>query len=154
MEIRKAEIKDIARLMPLVKMFHEEHLKPFGMGWDPVTIDQTMHIFIEQHVALVIENDQEIIGVIAGAVIPSFTDGSQRIFNESIWYVKPEHRGGSTGIRLLRLVEKYCINIGINKIVMIGMFNNEIDRLGSFYTSQGYTGLEIHYVKDLKNAKN
>lgn len=152
MEIRKAKHTDIPKVLPLVRAFHDETLKPFGMGFDPVSVEQTIRTFIEHHVGLVVEKDGEIVGVIGGAIIPSFTDYSVKIFAESIWYVLPAHRGAASGIKLLRLVEDYCRNVGITKVVMIGMSNDDIDRLGSFYARMGYHEVEIHYQKDIKNA--
>lgn len=161
MKIRRATTEDLPRIMPLIMAFHKETLEPFGMGFDIPSVEAIVKIFSEQHIGLVVEIEDpsrlgqyQIVGVIGGAIAPSFTDFSQRIFNEAIWFVLPEYRGGSAGVKLLKLVEEYCKNIGVQKIVMIGMFNEDRDRLASFYEKMGYKAIEIHYIKDLKNAGN
>lgn len=157
MRIRKAEHIDIPKILPLIQAFHKETLKPFGMGWDPVSVENTILSFSENHTGLVVETKQadesyKIIGCIGGAIAPSFTDYKQSIFVESIWYVLPEYRGGRTGIKLLDLVEDYCRQKGISKIVMIGMFDDNIERLSGFYNKKGYKELELHFIKDLNDA--
>ena len=154
MNIRKATNLDIAKVLPLIRAFHKETLEPFGMGFDPISVEATIKLFIDQGVGLLVEKKGQIVGMIGGAVIPSFTDYSQKIFAECIWYILPKHRGGSAGIKLLKLVEDYCQNIGIKKIIMIGMCDDGIGRLAAFYNKMGYKAVEIHYIKDLTNAKD
>jgi len=152
MNIRKAEKADIAQLIPLIREFHKETLKPFGMGFDVKSVENTISMYIEHHVGLVVEKDGEIAGCIGGAVAPSFTDYNQRIFIESIWYVKPEYRGLAEGVKLLRMVEDYCRKIGITKICMKAMECSTIERLSSFYRKCGYKPLERDFIKELNNA--
>lgn len=154
MRIRRVTVEDMPRVMPLVFAFHKETLQPFGMGFNISSVEQIIKLFAENHIGLVVEDGESLIGVIGGAIAPSFTDFKQKIFNEVIWYILPEFRGGSTGVKLLKLVEDYCRNIGVNKIVMVGMFNNDIDRLANFYNKMGYKELEIHFVKDITYARN
>lgn len=154
MKIRRATTEDLQRIMPLIMAFHKETLEPFGMGFDIPSVEAIVKIFSEQHVGLVVEDGEQLIGVIGGAVAPSFTDFNVRIFNEAIWFVLPEYRGGSAGIKLLKLVEEYCKNIGVQKIVMVGMFNEDRERLAGFYEKMGYRAIEIHYIKDLTHAGN
>lgn len=149
MQIRKITKLDVPKLIPLVRAFHNETLKPFGMGFDPASVESTLLLFAEHHIGLAVLFEDEIVGVIGGVITPSFTDYNQKMFAESMWYVLPEHRGGSGGVKLLKLVEDYCKKIGVNKIIMIGMFDENIEKLGGFYNRMGYNELEIHYQKDL-----
>jgi len=151
MNIRRAKIIDIPRLIPLVRAFHEETLEIFGMGYDTPSVERTLREFILNHIGIVVEVKGEIVGVIGGAIVPSFTDHKQTIFAESMWYILPAHRGGVIGVKLLKLVERYCLDRGIEKIVMIGMCDDRADKLKDFYKRMGYEALEIHYIKDLSN---
>lgn len=155
MRIRKARHVDIPKIIPIVKAFHEEALKPFGMGFDMCSVEATISGFIADHIGLVVEagDPAVIIGCIGGAVIPSFTDYSQKIFVESIWYLLPEFRGGRAGVYLLDMVEEYCRRNGITKIVMVGMADPRIEKLSKFYLWRGYKKLELHFVKELTDAK-
>jgi len=158
MQIRQAEKRDIPQMIPMVRAFHKETLEPFGMGYDTLSVEKTLTAFVDYHVGLVVEVDGDlpgsthIVGLIGGAIVPSFTDLRIKIFYESMWYVLPEHRGGSNGIKLLKLVEDYCVKVGVNKIVMIGMYNDNREKLAGFYSRMGFKELEIHYIKDLPNA--
>lgn len=152
MQIRKAQVTDIPRLIPLIKLFHQETLSQFGFGWDNLSIARTIETFIQHHIGLVVEEKDEIIGVIGGAVTPSFTDYRQRIFIESIWYVNPGYRGLAQGVELLKLVEEYCRRLKINKIIMVGMHDHNHEKLDLFYKRMGFRILESQYMKDLYDA--
>ncbi len=154
MKIRRVTTEDIHHIMPLIMAFHKETLEPFGMGFDIKSVEALIKLFAEQHIGLVVEDGHQLVGVIGGAIAPSFTDFNIKIFNEAIWYVLPDHRGGSSGVKLLKLVEDYCRNIGIHKIAMIGMYNDDRERLAGFYSKMGYRPLETHYIKDLNDAGN
>ena len=143
-EIRKARAEDVPACMDLVKEFHEEVINDFGFGFDPIrgigfAVAQVEGCFVA-------ELNGGIIGLIAGQVL-TYPVSGQKMFMESIWYVKKEHR--RIGLRLLRRLEDWCREQGIPHIVMALMCSDKGKKIGEFYERCGYRPFEMQYVKNL-----
>ena len=153
MKIRKPQQEDLPSVMPLLKAFHEESLSFFDLGWDETSVMATMQFFMDNHVALLVEDDfGEVIGVIAGIISPYFLNHHVKIFQEAVWFIKAEHRSARAGMQLFDLMEDYCVRIGIQKIVMVSMFNLNYEKLGRFYEGRGYKPMETQFIKGLNHA--
>ena len=146
--IRKVEINDIPKIIVLIDEFYQESLKDYGLSFSEDTLYETILNFVNNHIALLAEKDNEIIGCIGGVVMPSIFDKNQKIAQEAIWYMPKEERKGSSGIRLLHQFEQECLNRGAKFISMIHMSNLMSDELRKFYEKSNYRLLENHYLKE------
>lgn len=144
--IRLIEESDIEQAVLLVKSFYEESLKLYGFSYN----DETLIAIAKEHCvnksALVMIEDSKIVGVIAGKFV-LFPASDYKVFQETIWYVLPEHR--KHGLKLFRETENYCKSIGIKTMIMSNMENLNSEKMAIFYKSQGYKPLEVQWVKML-----
>lgn len=64
---------------------------------------------------------------------------------EIAWYVSPESRGGSQGIKLMQFMEKIAREAGVKYFTMVSMYSS-MD-VGSIYERLGYRKTETSYTK-------
>ena len=147
--IRKAEDQDIDAILELIIQFYKESLKEYGLKISIATIKNNIKVFIDNHIIIIAEKNTDIIGVIAGIVVPSIFDDSQIIAQEIMWYINKDFREGSSGLRLLKSFEDICRFLGVNKIYSGHTNNLNPDRLNKFLVRQGYTSMETHYIKNI-----
>jgi len=143
--IRLAVKEDMSELLPLVKSFYDESLKNYGFDFNEEALKSVIESHCENNSGLVMVEDR-IVGVIAGNFI-QFPTSNIKIFQEVIWYVLPEYR--KNGLRLFKETEKYCKAIGIQAVIMGNMANLNNDKMDRFYKSQGYSTLEVQWIKML-----
>jgi hypothetical protein len=62
------------------------------------------------------ENDNEIIGYIVYFIGLNLHYKDCLLATEDIYYLKPEYRKGSTGIKMFKFAEKFLKSIGVNMI--------------------------------------
>jgi GNAT superfamily N-acetyltransferase len=67
---------------------------------------------------------------------------------ETVWFIDPAHRGGSTAVRMLEAYEAWAAGIGCRFAGMAGM--GEDPAVAALYQRRGYSGAEVHYLKPLQ----
>jgi len=145
--IRKAEIKDVIAIGELTRKFFKESLSDYGLRLDDETIQETLTNYINNLIGIIAEQDGRVVGVIGGLVTPSIFDKSQLIGQETVWYVDPKYRRGTTGIKLICAFEDECKVRGADLIVMVHMGNLYADVLDRYYKKRNYKLLERDYIK-------
>lgn len=88
-------------------------------------------------------------GVIIGMVYPCYWNPDVLMAQEFGWWVEPEYRNTSLGIKLLNKFEDTAKEMGAKHISMIALESSSPDKVGSIYTKKGYTLLEHTYMKEL-----
>ena len=96
---------------------------------------------------ILIEKEKK--GLILGIVYPYIFNPQILIAQELGWWVEPEYRGTTVGVRLLKEFELQARKKGANKIIMASLHNEYKDKLASIYNKLGYAPLEYMYIKDL-----
>lgn len=144
MEIRRAQRKDIPRLIFLGEEFAELSKSIHGFKVSREKIIEFTNDVIDSdiHVGLVLIENDEIQGFIIG-VIRQIYFSKDVALQEMAWYV----RHGVKGLGLLFEFEKIAKQIGCYKIV-VGNKPQYFD-LERFYLRRGYSLLEQHYVKHI-----
>jgi GNAT superfamily N-acetyltransferase len=66
----------------------------------------------------VARDDAGVHGAIGGNVVPFWWNDTVRAASEQFWYVQPEYRGGTAGIKLLDAFERQAVNDGASWIAM------------------------------------
>ena len=145
--IRKATGEDKPRIIELIIEFYKESLRDFGIKFDLETLYETVQNFIDNQIGIVAEEEGKIIGVIGGMIAPSMFDKSQKIGQESVWYVTQEARKGKVGLYLIKAFEEECIKRGANAIIMIHMSNLYPEILDRLYKINGFRLMESNYIK-------
>lgn len=144
-EIRLGQEGDYVKALECIKGFSDESFQKYNLGYDRDTTLSIMPNFVNS--SLVMYKDDELIGVIAG-YITNWLPTGEKVFQEIIWFVKPEHRRYS--IKLFNALEDQCKKWGISRIIMA--YFGDIE-LKDFYVRKGYKFLEAHYLKNLTEDK-
>lgn len=145
--IRRATAADKNGVLELIADFYSEYLIDYGFRFDYDLYKQDFDICAKhsQIVALLIENEGQIDGFIAGVIVrrPFFPDVAA---NELMWYVRKSAR--KDGVKLLNAFERRCQEMGCSEILMVGLSDTKAENmLGRF----GYTRLESTFIKRIKN---
>jgi len=142
--IREARLEDKEDIGNLVKEFHDESLKDYGISFN---IECAKDTFMKHYQSsLVLIQDNKVIGAIIGTLITHGMD-TKKAYQEMMWYVTKTHR--RYGIKLLKALEAKCKENGIGYIVMGHMTNKKSERVERLYTRMGYEMLEVQYMKTL-----
>ena len=144
--IRQAIIEDSNAIKDLIKEFYDESLCEYGFSLDEDTINETIQNFVNNHIVLLVEKDNKIIGIIAGIVAVSIFDKKQRLAQEAIWYITKDERKGNIAIKLIEEFEKESKKRGANFILMGSMGNLNADILNRLYEIKKYKLMERHYI--------
>ena len=147
--IRKAELRDVPFVVKLVKEFFEESLNDYGLLLEDAAIFETLENYAKNHIGIIAEENEEIVGVAGGLVSPSIFDKSQLIGQETIWYVDKRYRGGVIGFKLIKAFEEECKKRGAHLIAMVHLGNLYADILDRIYKHRGYKLMEQQYIKKI-----
>lgn len=147
--VRQAKYEDIDTVKNLIKEFYNESLYEYELSLDENTIKETIKNFIDNHIGLVAEINNKIIGVMGGIVATSIFDKKQRLGQEAIWYITKEERKGKVAFKLIEEFEKKCKERGANLISMICMNNLNSEVLDRLYKIKKYKLMEKHYIKEV-----
>lgn len=93
--------------------------------------------------------DNKLIGFIAGMKHEHFFSTNQKV-SDLGFYVLPEHRGCSAAVKLIRKLEGWTKDIGINDLCIGQTTSIEIDKTKNFYERLGYQVVGFNTVKHLK----
>jgi GNAT superfamily N-acetyltransferase len=101
------------------------------------------------HAFLVLmEEDREVVGAM-GVVVGPMTFWDKLSANEIFWYVLPEHRKGSTPIRMLRVAEAEAKRRGCSVVVAGHKVFWNAEKMERLYRVVGYQPHDLMYVKEI-----
>lgn len=149
-EIRFLDIRDLSRLGPLVRSFAKESRlqEQFNARIDVSHFMGTVETLMKSGVGegIIAEEEGRFIGMVLYVITPHLFTGLKTL-TESAWYVFPEVRNSSTGVRLFKAMEQRAKEAGVEIIIMIHLQNLQPEELKGFYEGQGYQLTENSYVK-------
>jgi GNAT superfamily N-acetyltransferase len=73
-----------------------------------------------------------------GAVINEFFFSEYERATDLGFYILPEHRGGTTAVRLLKTIENWAKEMGVNEIFMGHSVGGKVEETKQFYLRNGY----------------
>ena len=142
MNIRRLGPWEEEDILPIAEQFHAEaHL---GGTFDPSFCLAAWQSLGTQRAAFAMFKDGQIVGVLAGFIAPQFMTGVM-LAQEMFWYVKPEHRGSLSGVRMFQEFEKWATEKQAYGIVMASLADNP--PVAELYKKRGYRHIESHYLK-------
>jgi len=142
--IRQAVPSDMDNVLALVQEFHTESLNDFGMSCNEEKSKALMPQVMRSMIVLEVEG--KLVGLIAGLIVEALT-GIGLTFQEIMWYVSKKHR--RYGIKLYRELERYCLQWGVNSIVMANMGDKRDESFHKFYLKEGFRHIETQYMKKI-----
>lgn len=100
--IRKATLDDLGVILKQLKDFSDFYKSRHSLyGKDEQFTHNLIAGFIKDHVFFVAEKDGEILGFIAGMILPHTYNPSITTLTELFWWTKPEARQSRAGLLLL-----------------------------------------------------
>jgi len=145
--IRNAEPKDFPAILELSAEFwlHTMFSEPFEHEHTLRMVEQAY----SHGLLAVVEIKGEVVGFTAG--VKSFLLASTKalVATELAWWISPDHRGGKSGIKLLRHIETQAKSQGIKYWSMVTMESSAPEMVAKMYERMGYSKSETIYTKVL-----
>jgi ribosomal protein S18 acetylase RimI-like enzyme len=140
--IRDAQLSDVPRLVEMGQRFIKETSYSKHLRDNPECAAVLITSLIEKGSLLILEQGQEIIGMLGFVMFPHFMSGDLTA-GEIFWWVEPEHRG--QGLKLLREMERRARVEGAKYVQMVAP--NE--KVGRLYERLGFDRIETSYQRAL-----
>lgn len=147
MSVRRGEARDIAAIVAMACEFWTHTV--YEEEACPESISAMVRLCLEQNLLSVVEINNEIAGFAAGIKGALLGNNKTAVGTELAWWVNPEHRSGSNGIKLLKHIEALAKEAGIKYWVMAYMESSMPETVKCMYEKMGYRKTEISYMREL-----
>lgn len=150
MIIRPISITDTLAIVEMGEsMHHESAYRHLDYRYDKC-MDLCMFVMEnpDAQLGIVAVEGAEIIGMFGGYVVPYFF-GADLVAMDWLLYVKPEHRGGSAAVKLLRHYEAWAREKGAKQAVLGISTEIATDRTLQFYERMGFRRIGHALRKEL-----
>jgi GNAT superfamily N-acetyltransferase len=123
------------------------HWKELALDQDKVPLDPQFEVYREREkrgelFVLSVRKDGALIGYFVGFIAPSLHYKTCLTCTMDIFYIHPEHRGSSLGIKLFTEVRERCKKRGVHRIVVGSKMHKDASIL---FERLGYTEIERFY---------
>jgi GNAT superfamily N-acetyltransferase len=150
--IRDATIEDLKEIVHLGKEFFDNALFHLNIEYHHASVWHMLNNLRinEKGILLVAESEGKLQGMVGGTLFEWYFNPRYKSGQEIFWYVSPEYRGTTVGIRLLKEMERQAKAKGASSWIMISeahMGNH--DDMDKLYRKLGYSDHETAYIKDL-----
>jgi GNAT superfamily N-acetyltransferase len=122
---------------------------PYDVAYKAGSAINTFDLCLSQGLLFVAEINQEIIGFTAGIAVPLLGNMDVLHGTELAWWVAPEHRGGTAGIKLLKRLESAAKEKGCVYWSMAFMETSMPSVVKKMYEKLNYELKETSYGKRL-----
>jgi GNAT superfamily N-acetyltransferase len=144
-EIVRPDIWETLEVMPgIIKSFAKEceHLEP-----DTETIQESTKKLWNYQITILAKKDNVVAGAIQGVLIPHIWNKNILAAQEMLFYVKPDFRGSSVAMRLIRAYEDLMKEIrpDMSSLSLMAWFSPT--SLPKVYNKMGYSLSEQTYLK-------
>lgn len=147
MKVRRLRPWELADTVPLAGEFHAA--AKLGGEFDSGIFMETMAGLGEscRLGAIGLFRNGALVGVLLGTMARHFlTD--HLIAQEIMWWVTPDARHGTHGIRMVAEFEKWAKEFGASAVVMASFVETDgDDRLSGIYERRDYRKIETHFFK-------
>lgn len=146
--LKPEDTEDIKRI---IKEFRQEGLDAYNLSFDNDSLDLLIDFFCHNETCAVIIGliDEQIKGIIAGAIHLFPFNRNEKIAEEKIWFVSKDARGTKLGIQMLDFFEYYVKTKGAKRLIMANMGNINNGVMKRFYERRGYRELETYFIKEV-----
>lgn len=137
-----------AEAEPLLRRHWEEialdrDTVPLDPDWDAYARIEAAGLM---HITTARDGTGRLVGYAAYFLAPNLHYRSLHVAETDIFWLSPEHRRGSAGLRLIRAAEEHLKTRGVNKIVSKVKLHHDT---GPVFERLGYTAIERIYAKKL-----
>jgi hypothetical protein len=118
--IRIANKFDVPQILDMLRNYRDSG-KIYGVK--DITDEATpirilTHILAGGGIAYVDQKDNELIGMLLAVKTPYLWDHTKFVMNEIVYWVEPEHRGSTTGYKLLSKYIEHCDNLVEDNVIV------------------------------------
>ena len=141
MGVRRAEKKDVNKLVELGKLMHKESVySKYAFDEDYIKFygDYMMDHPDEYGVFMAEDNEGEVTAMVAGFISKMYFNPEVKIAHDFLLYVHPEKRGGIAAVRVMRAYEKWAKDVGASEVSMGITAGIDNERAERFFSGIGY----------------
>lgn len=148
--VRLANELDIIRLMQLGVEYSKEAKYHDSLPYDPefAAVNAMQTLDSPDACLIIAEHDGDIIGFIWGAA-SCLPWSPIPIAMDIILYIKPEHRGGMYGVRLIKAYEEWSRGIGCKQVSLSVASGITEEKTCKLYSKLGYQKVGQQHRKEL-----
>lgn len=143
--VRLAKMDDFPVVCQMAKEFHQ-CTEYRDIEFDEASCYLLFKSSLENGMVFVSEG-REITGFILGLPFPCPLNQMKTMVSELAWWVEPEYRNTSAGVRLLQTLERAAKEHGSTSLTMICLENMEPDKIQNIYQRMGYKPTERAFVR-------
>lgn len=136
--IRNATLQDIPALVALGWLMHEESIyAPYS--YDPNKVTEMIEALVTTRfgIALVAEIDGKVIGGFIGTVVEHWF-GHDTVASDLALFIDPEHRAGSTGLKLIKKYIETAREKNASQIMLANSTGYKSDRVAKLFEAMGF----------------
>ena len=148
MNIRLATVEDAAVLTAMGRDFLQ-YSEYRNLQVTDEEIQAGIGGVIANEMSFVAEIDDQIVGFILGIIGPMWFVQRVRVAVELAWWVDPEHRNTTAGIRLLKAFESHATNMGVQYIAMSDLVVQGDTPVARLLGRMGYSVTERMHTKEI-----
>lgn len=145
--VRKATKEDLPDLICMGRKFFEESGFSAETSFDLASVSKMLiHLIEGGGVVFVAEKDGQSIGIAAAMTFPYYFNLNCKAGQELFWWLDPQFRGGTLGVRLLKALEAWAQEQGCQTFTMVSL--PALDSPASkLYMHRGYRPSECSFIK-------
>jgi GNAT superfamily N-acetyltransferase len=146
MTVRSGTGEDVVQCVVMASRFWEltDHK---NIPFDPDSTIDYFELGLKSGLFSVAEVSGNLVGFVIGVTAPCMVNRNYKIGAELAWWVEPEHRNGSIGIKLLKHIEQGAKEAGCAIWSMMCLESQEPEKVESMYLRMGYTKTERSYAR-------
>ena len=143
--IRLATIKDKDACFNMAKSIYGDFMLTHGIEMIDEDLLNTVKFFIDSNQVLVVERDNQVVGMTAWLLVPHPANMNCIIWQEILWAVDSPNKADA--LLLLRAIEVKANELGANVIVLANLSLDNEPKLRRIYGKMGFQYMESHYAR-------
>jgi len=143
--------RDLSTIVSMARAMHAESPRFSHTNFNPgkvAALAQRLCVENPRGAVFIAHDGGGVVGMMAGSVAEHFFGFSLTAFDFAL-YVRPEHRGGSVAVRLVKAFEEWARAAGAEDIALGISTGVHADRTKQLYERLGYTVVGSTHVKRL-----
>jgi len=147
--IRVATEADIDPLLVMSRHFVQFAPHARMMGATDESMTKAIRFVLDQGQIFLAEVDGKIVGMLMAVIFPIWFVPQSRCAMELVWWVEPEHRGGTIAIRMVKAFEEWGRMQGATMATMGDFVVDGQPPVGDMIMRMGYMPSERAFVKGI-----
>ena len=149
LEYRLATERDVPAVTDLCQEFHGlSYQRSVPFDWDVMGDWVSDRVSDSGSLVAGAWSGSDLVGSVIGLTfVPPYSN--RVVAGDYIWYVKPEYRGGMTGVRLMRMFENWALDVGAVQILTGATSGIKIERGAALLERLGFVPSGTTLYKDV-----